>query len=337
MNRNQPSTQENTTKPLSVAFLLSPDFTLSAFSNFVDALRLAADDGDFSRQIRCKWKVLSYNSQPIRSSCGIEISPTADLLEPNQFDYIVVVGGLLHSGKKIAPPLLSYLKKAAEQNVPLVGVCTGSFILARAELMNGYKTCVSWFHHQQFETEFPKLHVNSDSLFINDGDRITCAGSAGVLHLAAHIIEKHCGKHEASRALRIMLEEFPLSEKAPQPQPFLKNKISNINVKKAISLIERNISSPLSIEEIANKVNLSHRHLERIFQKEIGMSPAEFSIKIRINHAKNLLINTNNQVSFIAMECGFLDTSHFSRRFRIEFGKSPTEVRKEAMLQLGQK
>lgn len=333
MTSHQALDQDHKPKPLSVGFVLSPDFTLSAFSNFVDALRLAADDGDFSRQIRCKWKVLSYSSHPIRSSSGVEITPTSELIDPAAFDYIVVVGGLLHSGKKISPTLVSYLKKAAEQNVPLVGVCTGSFILARADLMQGYKTCVSWFHHQQFESEFPKLHVYSDSLFINDGARITCAGAAGVMHLAASIIEKHCGKYEASRALRIMLEEFPLTDKAPQPQPFVQTRITNINVHKAILLIERHISTPLSIEEIASRVNLSHRHLERLFQKEIGMSPAEFSIKIRINHARNLLLNTSNQISFIAMECGFLDTSHFSRRFRTEFGKSPSEMRKDALKQ----
>jgi len=333
MTSHQALAPDHKPKPLSVGFVLSPDFTLSAFSNFVDALRLAADDGDFSRQIRCKWKVLSYSSHPIRSSSGVEITPTSELIDPTAFDYIVVVGGLLHSGKKISPTLVSYLKKAAEQNVPLVGVCTGSFILARADLMQGYKTCVSWFHHQQFESEFPKLHVYSDSLFINDGARITCAGAAGVMHLAASIIEKHCGKYEASRALRIMLEEFPLTDKAPQPQPFVQTRITNINVHKAILLIERHISTPLSIEEIASRVNLSHRHLERLFQKEIGMSPAEFSIKIRINHARNLLLNTSNQISFIAMECGFLDTSHFSRRFRTEFGKSPSEMRKHALKQ----
>lgn len=320
--------QSEVEKPLSVAFILAPDFTLSAFSNFIDALRLAADDGDFSRQIRCKWKVLSYDSQAIKSSCGVEVIPQSGLIEPTSFDYIVVVGGLLHSGRKMSTQLVSYLKKAAELGVSLVGLCTGSFILARAGLMDGHKSCVSWFHHHHFESEFPSLSASSDNLFIIDGKRMTCAGAAGVVHLAANIIEGHCGKYEAVQALRIMLEEMPLPAKTPQPQPLLASKVSNINVRKAMLLIERNISNPLPIDEVARKVNLSNRQLERLFHSEVGMTPASFSLRLRLESARNLLINTDHQISFIATECGFVDFSHFSRSFRIEFGITATEMRK---------
>lgn len=323
--------QDEAEKPLSVAFMLAPHFTLSAFSNFIDALRLAADDGDFSRQIRCKWKILSHDAQPVASSCGLEVIPTARLEDPRLFDYIVVVGGLLHSGKRISPQLIDYLKKAEKLAVPLVGVCTGSFILARAGLMNGYNCCVSWFHHFHFENEFPRLPVSSDELFIIDGRRLTCAGGAGVTHLAAHIIENHCGKFEAARALRIMLEEMPLPASTPQPQPVLTEKVSNLSVRKAMLLIERNISAPLSIEDVARKVNVSHRQLERLFKVELGMAPVAFSFKLRLNYAKHMLIYTKHKISFIAFECGFIDFSHFTRRFKAEFGVTPTEMRNKSI------
>lgn len=333
-NNHLVSKQNEVAKPLSVAFILAPQFTLSAFSNFVDALRLAADDGDFSRQIRCKWKVLSHDSRPIASSCGLEVIPTAGLEDPKSFDYIVVVGGLLHSGKKISNQLLSYLKSAAELDVPLVGICTGSFILARAGLMQGHNCCVSWFHHQHFEAEFPKLPVSSDELFIIDGKRMTCAGGAGVTHLAAHLIEKHCGKFEAARALRIMLEEMPLPAATPQPQPVLTEKVSNLVVRKAMLLIERNLSNPLSIEDVSRKVNVSLRQLERLFHVELGMTPASFSLKLRLNHARHFLLNTKHQISYIAFECGFIGSSHFTRSFKAEFGITPTEMRNRGTVKI---
>lgn len=329
MSNNPLSSERNeATEPLSVAFILAPHFTLSAFSNFIDALRLAADDGDFSRQIRCKWKVLSQDEQPITSSCGLQILPTAKLEDPKSFDYIVVVGGLLHFGKKTSPQLVKYLKDAAELDVPLIGVCTGSFILARAGLMQGHNCCVSWFHHQHFANEFPKLSVSSAELFITDGNRLTCAGGTGVTHLAAHIIEKHCGKFEAARALRIMLEEMPLPATTPQPQPLLTGKISNPIVRKAILLIERNIGSPLPIDDLARKVNVTHRHLERLFRAELGMPPTSLSLKLRLNHARHLLLSTGHKVYYIATECGFIEFSHFTRCFKAEFGSTPTELRK---------
>lgn len=330
-NNQQLPGQNEVAKPLSVAFMLAPQFTLSAFSNFIDALRLAADDGDFSRQIRCKWKILSHDARAISSSCGVEVIPTASLEDPKSFDYIVVVGGLLHSGKKVSTQLVNYLKNAAELDVPLVGVCTGSFILARAGLMQGHNCCVSWFHHHHFESEFPRLPVSSDELFIIDGKRMTCAGGAGVTHLAAHIIEKHCGKFEAARALRIMLEEMPLPATTPQPQPVLTEKVSNLSVRKAMLLIERNISTPLSIEDLARKVNVSLRQLERLFHAELDMTPAAFSLKIRLNNAKHLLLGTKHQISYIAFECGFLGSSHFTRSFKAEFGITPTEMRNKSI------
>jgi transcriptional regulator GlxA family with amidase domain len=103
----------------------------------------------------------------------------------------------------------AYLKQADEAGVTLVGVCTGSFILARAGLMHGYHSCVSWFHTITSSRNSPSTRSAPTKLFNIDGKRMTCAGGAGVMHLAAHLIEKHCGKFEAAQALRIMLEEMP--------------------------------------------------------------------------------------------------------------------------------
>ena len=131
---------------LKVGFVLMPRFTLTAFSTFLDVLRLAADEGDRSRPIACAWEVMSPRLQPVKSSCGIEIQPTSDLTEPGRFGYVVIVGGLLGGTSTVAPEIAAYLKKAAAAGVKLAGICTGSFVLARLGLMKGRQCCVSWFH-----------------------------------------------------------------------------------------------------------------------------------------------------------------------------------------------
>lgn len=316
---------------LSVGFVLVPNFTLLAFSAFVDTLRLAADEGDRSRPIQCSWTILSHNLRPIRASCGIEVLPTAELVDPTQFDYIVVVGGLLHD-QKIPSMLLDYIKRAADLNVPLVGICTGSFILAGLGLMKDRRTCVSWFHFHEFESEFPTLGVSSDELFIIDHDRLTCAGGTSVVHLAAYLIEQHCGRAHAAKALRIMIEKTPLPPKTPQPQPLFTEETDDIRVRKAMLLIERNLGNPLSTEYIARHVNVSSRQLERLFQAQLGMSPLAFALKIRLNNAYTLLVNTQNSVIDIAVQCGFLSSSHFSRSFRSVYGKTPSQVREHCSM-----
>ena len=324
---------------LSVGFILSPNFTMLAFSAFIDTLRLSADDGDRSRPIHCNWTVLSHNMRPVRASCGVDVCPMAELTDPQQFDYIVVVGGLLGT-LKLAPALEDYLKRAAQAGVALVGVCTGSFVLARLGLMKGRRSCVSWYVYDNFASEFPDLEVSSDELFIDDTDRLTCAGGTSVAHLAAYLVEKHCDKARAAKALRIMIEHAPLPAKSPQPQPsqLLSKQTNNIRVRKAMLLIERNLSSPISVEFIAQHVNVSIRHLERLFHAEIGMPPQTFAFKLRMNNAYNLLVSTKNSVTDIALECGFRSNSHFARCFRDTYGKTPSHVRggaKAAAMTLG--
>lgn len=317
---------------LSVGFVLAPNFTLLAFSAFIDTLRLAADDGDRSRPIHCEWAVLSHDMRPIKASCGVEIMPTSELVDPARFDYIVVVGGLL-SSLKMPAALNDYLRRAADANVALAGICTGPFVLARLGLMKGRRSCVSWYVYGDFTNEFPDLEVSSDELYIDDVDRLTCAGGTSVAHLAAFLVERHCDKSRAAKALRIMIEHAPLPSKTPQPQPLFTRETDNIRVRKAMLLIERHLSDPLPAEFIAQHVNVSVRHLERLFQTELGMSPLAFASQLRLNNAFNLLVRTKNSIIDIALQCGFLSNSHFSRCFRNVHGKTPSQVREEAARQ----
>jgi transcriptional regulator GlxA family with amidase domain len=315
---------------LSIGFLLQPDFTLLAFAGFVDALRLAADERDGSRPIRCSWAVVSDVADPIRASCGIHVQPTASLVDPRRFDYIVVVGGLLGSGQRMSVRMIDYVRAADREGVPLAGICTGSFVLARAGLMRGYRACVSWFHHEEFRREFPDHAAVSSQLFVVDRNRITCAGGTSVVHLAAHLIERHCSKTDSAKALRIMIEKAALSPRTPQPQPSFAHATDNVHVRRAMLLMERNIGAPLSMDSIARQTHLSQRQLERLFRLELGMSPTQFALRLRLHAARELLASTMAPVSAIAAECGFSDGAHFSRSFRKWFRESPSVSRAAA-------
>jgi transcriptional regulator GlxA family with amidase domain len=317
-----------TRSPLSVGFVLMPGFTMVAFSGFVDALRLAADDGDRSRPIHCRWSVLAEELRPVAASNGIELMPTARFGDPAAFDYIVVVGGLLQGTKKLPRAVGEFLRLAASRAVPLVGLCTGSFVLARAGRMKERRCCVSWFHHQDFAREFPELQAESHEMFVVDRDRLTCAGGTSVVHLAAWLIERHCGKAAAGKALRILLEEGALPARTPQPQPSFAERTDDQRVRQAIWLMEQSLSSPMPLREVAQGVNMSLRHLERRFRQAIGMGPHEFSVRLRLRHAHWLTEHTRLQLSQIALECGFSDCASFSRRFKEVFGYPASTLRR---------
>jgi transcriptional regulator GlxA family with amidase domain len=311
-----------------MAFVLMPAFTLLAFAGFVDTLRLAADDGDRSRQIRCRWVVLSHDIRPIRASCGVEVVPTCELDDPARYDYVVVVGGLLDAPRP-ARELQAYLQRAAERKVPLVGICTGSFVLAQLGLLQGRRCCVSWFHHAQFVARHPQVRACADALYVEDQDRLTCAGGTSVVHLASHLVARHCGHALASKSLRIMIEDAPLPPMAPQPPPPADTETHEMRVRKAMLLMERSLDKPLSTSFVARQAGLGVRQLERLFQREIGVSPSAYGLQLRLQRARELLQSGIDNVYDIALQCGFVNHSHFARQFRAAYGCSPAAWRRQ--------
>lgn len=313
---------------LSVGFILAKRFTLCAFANFVDVLRLAADEGDRSRPILCHWSVLSDTLKAVPSSCGITVQPTEKLGDPRKFDYIVVIGGLIDEIPNISTAYMQYLRQAASAGVPLVGVCTGAFILHRAGLMDGYRCCVSWFHHTDFIEQFDGLNPVSDQIFVVDRNRLTCSGGASSAHLAAYLVEKHVGRAQASKSLHIMIIDDALRPEKPQPGIPLDLKTQDPMVKRALLIMQQNIDTPLSVTEIARRMGNSKRKLERHFRTALGNSPQGAFLMVRLSFARHLIETTEKSVAAIAVECGFCDSSHLSRMFRRRFDYTPNEMRR---------
>lgn len=312
---------------LSVAFILARRFTLCAFANFVDVLRLAADEGDRSRPILCDWTIVSDTMDAVPSSCGVAVQPNERLGDPTRFDYVVVIGGLLEEIPNLSPAYAGFLKRAAAAGVPLVGVCTGAFILHRAGLMDGYRACVSWFTHADFLEQFDGLNPVSDQIFVVDGDRLTCAGGASSAHLAAYLVEKHVSRAAASKSLHIMIFDDVLRPDKPQPGIPLDLRSRDPMVRRALLLMQQNLDSPLSVTEIARRVGNSKRQLERHFRAALDTSPQAAFLGIRLDLAHHLIESTDKSIAAIAVECGFCDSSHLSRMFRRRFGGTPQTLR----------
>ena len=314
---------------LTVGFLLTNNFTLTALSSFIDALRLAADEGDGSRPIRCRWHILGRKDEPGVSSCGIAVAPDRDY-DLAGLDYLVVVGGLLHRGPQLGAQAIACLHRAARAGIPLIGVCTGSFVLARSGLMQDRACCVSWYHFRDFTEEFPDLVPVAEQLFIEDRDRITCSGGAGVVDLAAFLIERHLGRAAAQKAMHILQVDPGRASGQSQPPPPVGGPVLDARVRRAMLMMEQHLSDPLAMEEIAGKLAISTRQFERVFQAATGMSPNRFYRLLRLRYGLWMLKTSRRSVTDVALEAGFADCAHFSRHFREFFGINPSQVRKES-------
>lgn len=315
---------------LTAGLVLADRFTLAPFALFLDHLRLAGDESDRSRPIRCVWHVMAATDAPARASCGVAVAPTSRLRDPRTLDYIVVVGGLLHTGRGVDPATLDYLRQAARAGTTLIGICTGSFVLTRAGLMAGRQVCVSWLHHQDFVREFPGHPVVADRLFLVDGDRITCAGGAGAADLGTFLVERHLGRAAAQKSRQVMQLDEARSGEMAQPHPPVDGDVADAGVRRALLLMEQNFSRPLPIGQLAARLQLSPRQLERRFHLALGQRPADVYRALRLRYARWLLDTTNRSVTDIALDAGFSDCAHFSRQFKALHGIAPSLSRGRA-------
>jgi len=311
---------------LKVGFVLAKSFTLSPFALFVDTLRLASDERDRSGRVFADWQVLASTRHPIKSSCGIQVFPTSDLIDPSMFDYIVVVGGLLDSHAPIDSSTIAFLKEAGKK-ITVIGLCTGVFILAEAGLMKNHQTCVSWLHHGEFRARFPDIDVRVDRIYNLDRSRGSCVGGSSAADMAAAIVGRRISEDAKRNALEVLQIERARSPLDVQPRRPLSIHASDPKVKAALILMEANIEHTLDIEELAAAVGVSRRQLERLFATNASSSPATIYMRVRLERAKLLLRRSTAPLIDIALEVGFENSSHFGRTFKKAFGQTPTKWR----------
>ena len=206
----------------------------------------------------------------------------------------------------------------------------GQAVLARAGLMEGYVACVSWFHRDDFVSEFPALRLVTNRMFVVDRDRMTCAGGTSVVHLAAHLIEKHCGRAHATKSLRIMIEDQPLPSNTPQPESVVTREARDSMVRQAMLLIEQKLPQPNLLADLSESLGISTRQLERRFIADVGITPREYRLQLRLARARWMIEHTDLSVTDIGLECGFGDCSHFSRAFTGHFKTRPSSLRRAA-------
>lgn len=314
-----------------VGITLIPKFTLVAFAGFVDALRLSSDIGDRSQPKYCSWALVGPDKHNVTSSCGASVPHTEVFADPSRFDYIVVVGGLISEKDEYDKRLLDYLRRAADAGVTLIGLCTGVFAMAQAGVLDGYRCCVHGYHLSQFQCRFSNIEVTSNQIYLVDRRRITCAGGVAAIDVAAYIIAEQCGLDRARKVLpHILLDELrpPSHSQLSFVDDFFK--VQDERVREAVFIMQQHLEDPLPIDAIARTLGVPARQLERGFQRSFSRSPSGFYRIMRLERAKWLLIHSGLNITQIAIDCGFADTSHLTRTFKQQYGELPTTFRNRA-------
>ena len=313
-------------QPRRIAFLLVPRFSMLAFSSAIEPLRMA---NHLSGEHLYEWSTVSATGGAVTCSNGLDFSVDYSFANDAAFDAVFVCGGIqIH--RMVEESTLAWLRSLDKQRVVLGALCTGSYALARAELLDGYRCTIHWENIASAREEFPHL-VISPELFELDRNRLTCAGGIAPLDMMLCVIRDQHGSDLAhSISEQFMCERIrdqhdrqrvPLTQRIGTSQPKLAE---------AVSLMEANIEEPMTLDELSHHVGLSRRQLERLFQRYLNCVPTRYYLELRLERARQLLLQTSMPVVDIALACGFISAPHFSKCYRDTFSVPPRDERRRA-------
>lgn len=310
--------------PTSVGILLVPDFSLIAFSSAIEPLRMA---NRLTGKTLYQWHCFSILGEAVRSSAGISV-PTSGVAEPlERLDLLLVCSGVDVTDLD-AQPYVSALRRFARKRIKLGALCTGSHLLARAGLLDGYRCTVHWENIAGLRESFPQVLVSSE-IFEIDRDRYTCTGGAAPMDMMLSIIEKKHGWQLAKDISEQFICERIRGRNDRQRVP-LKVYLgtSQPRLAEAVTLMEANIEEPMSLDELSGHVGLSRRQLERLFQKHLSCVPTRYYLELRLARSRQLLLQTNMSIVDVAFACGFVSAPHFSKCYRDHYGVPPRDDRR---------
>lgn len=307
-----------------IGFCLVPEFSSIAFISAVEPLRLA---NRISNKDLYAWECYSIDGEPAVSSAGIEFSVQGKISDMPALPIVFTCGGI-NIQKHTSPTIISTLRRIASHGSDLGAICTGSHILAKAGLLNDCRCTIHWENLSGFQEDFPELDITSE-LFEIDRNRYTCAGGTASLDMMLSLISAENG-HELALAVADQLIYHRIREGSERQRMELRARlgISHPKLLAAISCMEDNLEEPLSCSDLAVQVGLSTRQLERLFQKYLEYSPTRYYLGLRLDRARYLLTQTSLPIIEVALACGFVSASHFSKCHREHFGRTPSEERR---------
>ncbi|MCO6185768.1 GlxA family transcriptional regulator [Rhizobium sp. L1K21] len=311
-------------------FFLVPKFTILPFAGALDALRIA------NRMLGYKaydWRLCSSDGEPVTSSSGLEIAVDTSLADERRYLTGEKRPGmtLVCSGTEVESysnkTLYAWLREAHNRNVMVGSMCTGAYVLAQAGLLNGRRCTIHWENLPGFQEKYPQAEVYAD-LYEVDRNVYTCAGGTASLDMMLHLMDQDFGETLVNRVCEQALTDRVRSQNDRQRLPLrARLGVQNSKVLSIIELMEANLAEPLSLLEIADYAGLSRRQIERLFRQEMGRSPARYYLEIRLDRARHLLTQSTLPVVEVAVACGFVSASHFSKCYREVYHRSPQQER----------
>ncbi|MEM8774351.1 MAG: GlxA family transcriptional regulator, partial [Pseudomonadota bacterium] len=311
--------------PRDYYFLLLPKLTLLAFTSAIEPLRVA---NQVSGKALYRWFVMTEDDQSVHCSCGVTISPDTQLADLPREALAFVCSGIEPDTTTSSSKIQTWITRQIAHGARIGGICTGAFALARAGLLTDKRFTLHWENQPAFREIFIGLEPTGQ-LYEIDGSLLTCGGGSAASDMMLEIIERDHGPALAAIVADMCLHRRAGHRSAPQ-RPVYAAALGSRNAQliAATEFMNDRIEEPVEIADVAKKVGLSRRQLERHFRRYLSVTPAQYYLDLRISRAHALLNETQLSIAEIAAATGFVSSSQLAQRFRARYGKTPSSYRR---------
>lgn len=304
-------------------FVLLNDFTLLSFASAIEALRIA------NRVMGAKayeWILIGEGGGFVACSAGTEFKLDADLIDINRDDTVLICGGI-DVQKATTKKVLNWLRREARKGMMIGGLCTAAHTLAKAGLLDGKRATIHWENQDSFSEEFEEVKLTK-SVFVVDGNRVTTAGGTSSIDLMLKLIADQYGEDVANLVADQQIYSSIRTDQDTQRLSVpTRIGVRHPKLSQVIQKMESHIEEPISPAALAKEVGMSTRQLERLFRRYLNRSPKRYYMELRLQKARNLLMQTDMSVINVALACGFASPSHFSKCYRAHYDTTPYRER----------
>ena len=314
-------------KNINVAVVILDNTLLSSAVGLMDIFNL--NNGFCKKECDANLITTFVSSSHKNQSSSVSLTCKA-LNKQNNYDIIILpplttTNNLIHVDNE----LNSWLIYMYHKGVLLTSVCAGSFILAHTGLLDYKKATTHWAYEELFEKSFNKIDLVCEQMLVDEGQLITAGGMSAYVDLALYLIEGHISKESAQTCANLLLVERGRDSQRSYKNLTTTLLIEDEEIKKLLLWSKNNLHKNIGIKELAHKINMQERSFLRRFKKVVNTTPNQYLQNLRIEEAKNLLINSAKSFDLITSEVGFFNESSFRRLFKKETSLTPSQYRKK--------
>jgi transcriptional regulator GlxA family with amidase domain len=308
-----------------IGVFVYPDFQLLDAAGPISVFEIASRLAGVDQTI----KTIAITPGSVRSSSGIELlargtRPSAAITT------LIVVGGAGVNAAAHCASTLSFVRGLAKRGVRVASVCSGAFVLAEAGLLDGRRATTHWQRTRQFLSQYPKVKLEPDHIFVRDGNIWSSAGISAGIDLALAMVMEDFGDDIAQQTARQLVLYHRRSGGQSQFSSLLELKAPTGRFGALLGWAREHLDRPLTVEALAEQAGMSTRHFARAFIAETGSTPSKAIERLRIEVARQRVQSSSEAIERVAETTGFRDPERMRRAFIRAFGQPPQSLRRAA-------